>query len=291
MEDDQFLTVWKTPRNESAPERDSVILLAPGFGSRMDRQAGLALYLAHNGFDVYRYDPLNHVGLSSGEIEQHTMSLAMQSLELATDWLRGHERDQRVGLIANSLSARVAYQCIARLNVDYLVTTIGVVNLRDKLARALGDDYTVYDVDALPPTLLFEKHDIESYAFAKDGHDNDWFPLDATCRLVSESRVPLLAFSVEQDDWIKQDEVKRMLEHYTNAPRALFSLQGSSHDLNNHLVALRRLCQKVTLAAIGMDADSQAVQLGTELDEPSFEDITVRAVQERRTYQKAKKGK
>ena len=65
------IRVWETPA-KGDKKRNSTIVIASGFARRMDHFAGLVEYLSCNGFHVIRYDSVNHVGLSSGNIDEYT---------------------------------------------------------------------------------------------------------------------------------------------------------------------------------------------------------------------------
>ncbi|WP_045418091.1 acyl transferase [Vibrio owensii] len=275
----QELHVWETPPKENVPSKNSTILIASGFARRMDHFAGLAEYLSENGFHVFRYDSLHHVGLSSGSIDEFTMTTGKNSLCTVYHWLQT-KGTQNIGLIAASLSARVAYEVISDLELSFLITAVGVVNLRDTLEKALGFDYLSLPIDELPNDLDFEGHKLGSEVFVRDCFEHHWDTLDSTLDKVANTSVPLIAFTANNDDWVKQEEVYDMLAHIRSGHCKLYTLLGSSHDLGENLVVLRNFYQSVTKAAIAMDGGS--LEIDVDFIEPDFEQLTIATVNERR---------
>ncbi|EOV0143717.1 acyl transferase [Vibrio vulnificus] len=275
----QEIHVWETPPSENVSSKNNTILIASGFARRMDHFAGLAEYLSENGFHVFRYDSLHHVGLSSGSIDEFTMTTGKNSLCSVYHWLR-HKGSKNIGLIAASLSARVAYEVVSDLELSFLITAVGVVNLRDTLEKALGFDYLSLPIDELPNDLDFEGHKLGSEVFVRDCFEHHWDTLDSTLGKVANTSVPLIAFTANNDDWVKQEEVYDMLAHIRSENCKLYSLLGSSHDLGENLVVLRNFYQSVTKAAIAMDRGS--LEIDVDFIEPSFEQLTIATVNERR---------
>ncbi|MGD6739456.1 acyl transferase [Photobacterium leiognathi subsp. mandapamensis] len=281
--DNRHIRVWETKPKNKETKRNNTIVIASGFARRMDHFAGLAEYLTNNGFHVIRYDSLNHVGLSSGEIKQFSMSVAKHSLLSVIDWLK--ERNiNKIGLIASSLSARIAYEVAAEIELSFLITAVGVVNLRSTLEKALKYDYLQMEVNTIPEDLIFEGHNLGSKVFVTDCFENNWDSLDSTVNKTKELDIPFIAFTSDGDDWVCQHEVKHLVSNVKSDKKKIYSLVGSSHDLGENLVVLRNFYQSMTKAAVSLDR--QLVELVDEIIEPNFEDLTVITVNERRLKNK-----
>ncbi|AZL87008.1 acyl transferase [Aliivibrio salmonicida] len=279
LENGKTLRVWETLPKENTLKKNNTILIASGFARRMDHFAGLAEYLSSNGFHVIRYDSLHHVGLSSGDINEFSMSIGKDSLLTVIDWLKGRNIE-KLGLIAASLSARIAYEIANEIDLSFLVTAVGVVNLRDTLERALKYDYLQLPIEKLPEDLDFEGHNLGSEVFVTDCFKHKWDTLDSTINKMKNLDVPFIAFTANDDNWVKQSEVLDLLISLNSEKCKLYSLIGSSHDLGENLVVLRNFYQSVTKAAIALDNDS--LDLDVNMTEPRFEDITSVTVKERR---------
>ncbi|WP_318486229.1 fatty acid reductase transferase subunit LuxD [Photobacterium leiognathi] len=283
LDDSRHIRVWETLPKNQENKRNNTIVIAAGFARRMDHFAGLAEYLANNGFHVIRYDSLNHVGLSSGEINQFSMSIGKQSLLTVIDWLKGRGIDQ-IGLIASSLSARIAYDVAADINLSFLITAVGVVNLRSTLEKALKYDYLQMEINDIPEDIVFEGYNLGAKVFVTDCFDNNWDSLDSTVNKTKDLNIPFIAFISNGDDWVCQKEVKHLIGNMNSEKTKVYSLIGSSHDLGENLIVLRNFYQSVTRAAIGLD--SEVLDLADNISEPNFEDLTIITVNERRLKNK-----
>ncbi|KAB2825772.1 acyl transferase [Aliivibrio finisterrensis] len=279
LDNGKVIRVWETLPKENTIKKNNTILIASGFARRMDHFAGLAEYLSCNGFRVIRYDSLHHVGLSSGNINEFSMSIGKESLLTVIEWLNGRNIN-KLGLIAASLSARIAYEVVNEIDLSFLVTAVGVVNLRDTLERALKYDYLQLAIEELPEDLDFEGHNLGSEIFVTDCFKYNWDTLGSTINKVKGINIPFIAFTANDDNWVKQNEVLELMNNINSKKAKLYSLIGSSHDLGENLVVLRNFYQSVTKAAIALDC--QSVDLDVEIIEPKFEDITSVTVKERR---------
>lgn len=283
LENGQSIRVWETPPKNDTHKKNSTIVIAAGFARRMDHFAGLAEYLSSNGFRVIRYDSLHHVGLSSGQIDEFSMSIGKHSLLIVVGWLRA-KGIQNLGIIAASLSARIAYEVINDIDASFLITAVGVVNLRDTLEKALKYDYLQLPIDELPDDLDFEGHNLGSKVFVSDCLKNEWDTLGSTFMVVQGLNIPFIAFTANDDSWVKQSDVEKLIDNIDSTQCKLYSLIGSSHDLGENLVVLRNFYESVTRAAVALDKGS--LDLDIEIVEPGFEDLTSTTVKERRLRNK-----
>jgi len=276
--DGRKVTIWRT----YAPGMKlhaTPIVIAPGFSRRMDHLCPLAMYLAMNGFDVYRYDALDHIGLSDGEILDFTMTAGLTSMRAAIAWLSATAGTSSIGLIAMSLSARVAYRLVTEVDsVAFLLTAVGVVNLASTLRCVWGFDLAGTPLDQLPPFVDFEKHDIRTAHFCSDAHDRDWWSLDGTIAELRRFERPLVTFASLADDWVDAVEQRAALMEGPGMTRRIIELEGSAHDLGRNPAVARLFFTRTTqeiMKLAGVPAEG-------EIAEPSFEAITACALGERR---------
>ena len=280
VDNDQYIRVWETIPKNQGDKRNNTIVIASGFARRMDHFAGLAEYLSTNGFHVIRFDSLNHVGLSSGEIDQFSMSVGKKSLLTVIDWLKSEHGIDQIGLIASSLSARIAYDIVADVNLSFLITAVGVVNLRNTLEQALKYDYLKMEIDEIPEDLNFDGYNLGSKVFVTDCFENNWDTLDSTINKTKNLNFPFIAFVANDDSWVQQHEVEELMNNINSDKTKIYSLIGSSHDLGENLIVLRNFYQSITKAAIALD--SNLLGLASEIVEPQFEALTIATVNERR---------
>lgn len=267
------VAVWRTSDGE-VPGRP-VVVLAAGFARRMRHVGAVALYLARNGAVVYRYDPLDHVGLSDGEIRDYTLTSSLESMRAAVELAVERERATRVTLVAASLAGRVAYR-LASLDprIGAVVTLVGVVDVRHTLATVFGADYSTYPLAELPADVAFEKQRIDPRPLWLDDRENGWASIEGTIEELRRASVPVTNFWAADDDWVRPQDVERAFEEGAGGPRRLFELPFGQHDLSGNPVAARVVMRALTEVVV--------VVPGEQVQDPSFEEIVALAVSERR---------
>lgn len=281
LDNGKKIRVWETNPKENTSKRNNTVLIASGFARRMDHFAGLAEYLSSNGFHVIRYDSLHHIGLSTGNIDEFTMTIGKDSLLSVVNWMKTRGLNN-LGLIAASLSARIVFEVAKEIDLSFLITAVGVVNLRDTLTKALGDDYSQFEHEDLPDDFDFEGHNLNLRVFFSDFHKYNWETLDKS--KLKNFNIPFIAFNANNDNWVKKDDVIQAVSHINSDKCKLYTLIGSSHDLGENLVVLRHFYQSVTKAAVALDVGS--IEIDVEINEPKFEALTTVTIQERRLKNK-----
>ena len=208
------------------------------------------------------------------------MSVGKKSLLTVINWLKLEHGIDQIGLIASSLSARIAYDIVADVNLSFLITAVGVVNLRNTLEQALKYDYLKMEIDEIPEDLNFDGYNLGSKVFVTDCFENNWDTLDSTINKTKNLNFPFIAFVANDDSWVQQHEVEELMNNINSDKTKIYSLIGSSHDLGENLIVLRNFYQSITKAAIALD--SNLLGLASEIVEPQFEALTIATVNERR---------
>ncbi|MHB8269521.1 alpha/beta hydrolase family protein [Bradyrhizobium sp.] len=270
------LVVWETSQGtrHSAP----VLVLASGFCRRMHAQAGLALYLAANGFRVIRYDPVDHIGLSDGDVIDFTMSAGLQSMERVLEHARSLTGRQSLGLIASSLSGRMAMAaCGGRHRPDFLLLLAPVVALQQTMVEVFGADHAVTPRGELPERVEFEGHEIDALRFYDDAHQNGWFEVDPVASALRGGDMPITVFSSADDAWVSFADLKRLCPEREIPSRRIVEIRGVGHDLSrNQGTARQLLLQLVSWSRrFAQSADTPIV-------EPSFSELIGASLRERR---------
>ncbi|HEX3106704.1 MAG TPA: hypothetical protein VHQ22_19870 [Terriglobales bacterium] len=252
------------------------IVIGSGFGRRMDHFAGMALYLAHSGFAVARYDSLDHVGLSDGQMEDYTLSNGLASLETAIEWTCENHRTEAVGLVATSLTARLAYEMITRCpRIAFLVSVVGVIDVRYTLERVFGCDLTIVAPKDLPEFVEFQRQKIRPKLFYRDYHDQGWGNLKEEALALAPQ--PIVNFVAERDSWIDTAAVRKIFGQH-QGPRRVLELEGSGHHLGVNPAIARVLMIRVT------EVVRELAGAPPELSghEPTFAELTEQVLLERR---------
>jgi acyl transferase len=259
------------------------IVIAPAFAAGMHHFGKLASYFAHNGLVSYRYDPVDHVGLSEGEMIDFTFGGAIDSLNAAIEATRVRERVPRVGIVATSLSARVAYQVAAEnQRVAFVVSAVGVVNLRRTLARTFGTDFFSVPPETWPDTVEFERQKV-GREFMRDAMGRSgWLELADTIEALKRAPQPIVNFTAEDDDWVDPKEVEEAFTKGTGGVRRVYRLLSSGHNFARNLSAARTFLKKTTEEVLALVAGEAGIVV-----EPSFSDMTKQGLVERRLQRAA----
>lgn len=270
--------IWSLA-SASGPSFGTPLVIASGFGRRMHHLGAIALYAAHNGFVAYRYDPLNHVGVSHGEMADFTMTDGLESLRIVVDWASRRSAGSPVGVVATSLSARVAYRLASQSDrVAFVVTAVGVVHLRRTLAVVIGRDYAGVPEAELPEHIEVEKHPIRASRFARDAHEHGWYPLETTVSELANTPQAIVNFIAEEDTWVDAPEVRDAFTRGSGGPRALYTLTRSQHDFGRNPAVARTFLVRSTGTAMTLAGRGEA----NEVREPTFDALTEQAITERR---------
>lgn len=271
LADGRRVAIW-TVAPTDRPCHPLPLVVGAGFARRMHHFAAVALYGAYNGFFVCRYDPVNHVGLSDGEMLDFTLSESRDSLRAAIDWTFDHTR-QRPAVIATSLTARMAYQVAAETDrLARVITAVGVVNVRATLAKVFGQDHSKHPV----PFAEFEGKKISGPRFLEDAHSQDWWSLESTTAFLQRVRQPVTTFIGTEDDWVDPADVNAAFSDRPGGPRRILSLERAPHDLSRDPAVARTfflLMLEELLGACGVDKKPV---------EPPFETLMEQSLIERR---------
>ena len=271
------MTLW-TLEPDGGAQYELPIVVGSGFARRMDHLSAVAQYCAFNGFHVTRYDPVNHVGLSEGEMLDFTMSDSLRSLKAAVEWACEHTGRPQVAIVATSLTARVAFELAAQSDrVALVVTAVGVVNLKRTLFNVFGVDYEELVPEEIPGWAVFEGKKITPESFARDAHDARWWMLEDCIEKLKMVRQPLVNFVGSADEWVDSAEVECAFREGANGPRKLYTLDRAPHDLSRDPAVARTFLLRCIEELHGFQ--------GTEvtISEPPFEVLSKQHLFERRT--------
>jgi acyl transferase len=280
LDDGRKVAFW-TNRAEPQCDAKVAVVVCSAFGRRMHQHSILASYLQANGVSVVRYDALNHVGMSSGDPLDYTLSDGLVSLRAALQAARDAFPEYRLGIVATSLNARVALQAMAdEKDVSFLVAISGVVNVTFTIIEALGVDYFTWDADKLPETVEFEGQSIRSRGFYSDYHQANWGGLQSTLELLKTLERRVVWYHGERDSWIAAEHVAACTEA---APRSAFVpivLKGCGHDIGRNPAMARQVLKEVVCRSLELGGTAGDVR--ESVREPEHAVLMRAALDERR---------
>lgn len=258
------VAVWRDgpPDGEAA---GPVVVMAPGFGQRMRSSGVLALMLVYNGATVYRFDALDHVGLSDGEIVDYSLTQLMEALTAVVATVREREGVDAVSMVATSLSALPVLRLAAdKKCADNIALMLGVVNGRQTLVEVLDVDYLDWELDDLPDRVQIDKHSVDPRPIVAETRVVDWWEMSSTVDALSVLNIPVRNFVASDDDWVDIADVRAAFEAANLDQRNVIEVAVSGHALLRNPVALKALLTDVTRSLVG--GDDEPVM-------PSFEEI------------------
>lgn len=219
---------------ETSPR--GTVVVTPPFGVAMRRGQAIALYFLFNGFDVIRYDPTNHVGISAGDIADLTSTALVEDLGTVLDWASRNARRTPPSLFASSISARLAFALLAQQDwgLHAVGTVSAVVNMRTAITGATdGSDYVGDWLSGTkdPDTLDKVMDHMIRFRFCQDLVDRDWHTAESTARDTARlGSVPLISVHGARDEWVDVDEAQRVLSEHGRV--SLVTISDAVHALN-----------------------------------------------------------
>lgn len=259
------VAVWRSTAEEATPG-GPVVVVAPGFGQRMRSAGAMALMMVENGATVYRFDSLDHVGISDGDIHEFCITAHYEALAAVVEDVCARETRARVTLVATSLAALPGVQFAAKEGqVDNLVLMLGVVNGRNTLREVLAADYLDVEHATLPAQVLIDKHWVDPRPIHREHKVIDWWDESATVTALSNCDMPVCNFVAVDDDWVDIADVRRVFGGVDRpTPPEIIEVALSGHALLRNPVALKAMMTDVTRRALALgDADDVVM--------PSFE--------------------
>lgn len=278
--------VFWTNRAEPQCDAKVAVVVCSAFGRRMHQHSILASYLQANGVSVVRYDALNHVGMSSGDPLDYTLSDGLVSLGVVLQAARDAFPDYRLGIVATSLNARVALQAMAGDKaVSFLVAISGVVDVTFTVGEALGTDYFAWDADKLPETVEFEGQTIRTLAFYWDYHRANWGGVRSTVELLRTLERRVVWYHGERDNWIAAEHVAACAEAAPNNAFVPIVLKGCGHDIGRNPAIARQVLKEVVCRSLELAGTTGSVP--EHVREPEHAVLMRAALDERRQQRRS----
>lgn len=275
--DNQKIAMWTLELENQ--EQDLVpVVIGAGFARRMHHFTSLATYGVHNGFFVCRYDPVNHVGLSEGDIWDFTLTDSLESLRAAVDWTCKYTGKDKVVIVASSITARIAYELAAQCDrVSAVITAVGVPNIRDTFSKVFEEDYSSYE--ELPEHIEFEGRKIGPGVLV-DAREHEWWSLERCIESLKKVTQPLINFVGSDDTWVNSEDMARAFSEGDAGPRKLITLERAPHDLGRNAAVAQTFLVHLMEELFSLNGVDIAPKV------PPFEVITKQALMERRIQRK-----
>lgn len=230
---------------EGARDNRPWVVIVPKYGETKKNNLQTAYYLAANQVNVLRFDLTNHVGESDGAMSLFTLPGAVEDIHAAFDYLKQVHGVRKAGLLANSLSARMAIRAAATdRRVHYLVSLVGVVHVQRTLAYVYQEDVVANYLGGkrwgLNDVLGF---DIDFEHFLGALVTSGMHTLAGTVRDIAAIDAPVAFLSAEKDAWVDIAEVRQAI---ADAPRCVFrEIRDAMHEIRENPEAGERTFREI----------------------------------------------
>jgi acyl transferase len=274
LADGRIMQAWIDLPEGGEPE--SIAILSSAFGRRMHHYTPLVQFLTLNGIGSLRFDAVNHVGLSGGDLDRYILSDSHASMEAAILEARRRFPGVPQGLVSTSITSRAALRSFStHSDLRFFVSISGVVNLRSTFVAVFGEDYFSWSADNLPRVVNFEGRDIRTFEFYDDNSTMGWVNFDEVLQSVANEDRPITWYIGEDDPWVALEDILRCEE--TGPTFQAVRLKNCGHDIGRVAPAARRLfIDLVRRCHNSVDGEERPVI------EPRYQNILERALIERR---------
>lgn len=243
----------------SGPARGDVVL-GPVFGATAYSMFPFAYALACNGFRVLRPDFRNHVGLSTGSIQDMLMS------QQATDLTTALDLTDEPLLVAVSLSARPAIRALSlTAGVAGAVLVEPVVDTRATLLQVIGEDLLHGRTAELPDSVLVLDYMVNPPSFIPDCLEHGLASLRDTVAEVERLDLPLTFVAGDADPWVRIEDVKAVAGAHQAAGKdtVLVTIPAASHRLNRNPAVAARYIESMARECIRLRGSADDVTMPT----------------------------
>ncbi len=226
------------------------VVLAPKYGETKKNNLQLGYYLAANGLNVLRFDMSNHVGESEGRMPLFTIPGAVDDIVACFDYLENELGVLSAGMVANSLSARMAVRATAvDPRIAYLISLVGVVNVQRTLA-------VVYQEDVVANFLAGKRwgtndvlgFDINFENFLGALIDSGLHTLEGTAEDLARITGPVSFISAAKDAWVDPEDVRVAV---ARSPRCEFRVvHDAMHEVRENPEAAERTFRELVAQCV-----------------------------------------
>jgi len=249
-----------------------VVVIAPGYGETKRDSLTLAYYLAQNGFRVLRYDATDHIGESDGDIFNTTLPKMKEDLISVLNYMEARFNVRSCGIVAGSLSARVAIRAaVEDPRVSLLVSLVGVVDVRATLKA-------VYYRDIIGAFLEDQGWDVAdilgfevSRSFPETAIQGKYYDLSTTVEEVRKLKIPLVFLIAEKDAWVRLEDVRAVFEASIHGGGELHVIPGTMHRIYENPKSTRLVLRQLVAGCKKYLISSE--QSANEVREPNARDI------------------
>lgn len=251
-------------------EARGTVLIVPPFGRSAKDMFFFAFYLWRQGFNVVRFDARHHVGASTGEIADFTLSSLEEDLGYVCRHLQQCGLDMPI-LLGISLSTPVVLKYVAQVHpAAAVVSIVGAFDVKHAIESATGASVAPYRNRAKDraefQTIL--GYQVRAQPFVDDMDDGGFGSLDLMLDYIRSAPCQVHMIMASDDDWVTPESVMRC--HQASASGSVLSTFDSvTHEFGRSVATAKRISLEICrLCCLVVDAECAA-----ENTLPNFSDM------------------
>ncbi len=199
-------------RADNTNVHDPFVVMAPKFGESKKNNLQLAYHLAANGLNVFRFDHLDHIGESDGNIMDYTFRGATNDILDTVSFLSKEFNANELILLANSMSVRPGIRATAEdSRIARFISLAGMVNFR-------GTSRVVYQADMVDQHMKGEVigitdilgHEVHVSRFLSGTIEENMHDLTGTLEDVQKASSDFFFICGENDAWIQSQDMQAL---------------------------------------------------------------------------------
>jgi acyl transferase len=257
-------------KTQSTMPKGNVVIIPP-YGINSHELFLLSYYFTENGFNVYRFDGINNVGISSGTIKYYTLGQLENDTNMVIDTLLKHNSLPLI-ILTQSLSFPVAlkYSCYYR-DIAKIIAIVGVVNVKDTIERVSKYKYSIKvyenrEANAPKYQDMFG-HRVLAQKFVDDIIKNSFTYIENTIQYFEKSSTPVYMISGQSDEYVNYNDILKVKKYIENRGK-LLTFPELSHMVGRSVSLVKKLAKSTVEFAI--DPTTEHIE---ELKFPKLTDV------------------
>lgn len=220
------------------------IIMVPPYGKAAHQNFLVGYYLKSNSLNVIRFDGVDSVGFSSGEIINYRMSRLERDLDVVATEVKRNS-DLPLICLSMSLSFPVSLKYACKNNIfSKVLAVVGVINTEKTLERVTErslDEWRRKEPNAEKTIEVFG-HKVNAQQYLDDMWENGYDNIDASIQLANKLRSELKMIVAAEDEYVKLEEFNIFKESLDKKIEYVV-IDGVSHEMGKSIFLCKKICE------------------------------------------------
>lgn len=218
------------------------VIIIPPYGRTVHDLFLIAAYLVINKFSVIRFDSRDHVGMSTGNINNYKLSTIEKDLMDVLS-LSSIDQTKPIILVGISLSAPVAWKVASQVvdNISGIVTLVGAVDVVSTIERAGNISLSPYINKSEQHLDLYQEVlglKVITQPFVDDLMHNQYMGKEKIKHYIASAACPVYMIAAKNDSWVLLDDVNEVID-LSNKKREMLLLDNVDHEIGKSAVSAK----------------------------------------------------